>query len=100
MNHGAMIIRNAICIAAALALSACGSGSAPAERPPLEGARIGGPFTLADKTGRMVRWSDFAGKYRIVYFGYTFCPDACPMDVQQMMQGFARFAKAEPTRPY
>lgn len=96
MNHGAMIIRNAICIAAALALSACGSGSAPAERPPLEGARIGGPFTLADKTGRVVRWSDFAGKYRIVYFGYTFCPDACPMDVQQMMQGFARFAKAEP----
>jgi protein SCO1 len=96
MNRRAMIIRNAFCIAAALTLSACGSGSAPAERPPLEGARIGGPFTLSDKTGRIVRWSDFAGKYRIVYFGYTFCPDACPMDVQQMMQGFARFAKAEP----
>lgn len=97
MNHRAMTIRNAFCIAAALALSACGSGgSAPTERPPLEGAKIGGPFTLADKTGRVVRWSDFAGKYRIVYFGYTFCPDACPLDVQQMMQGFVRFAKAEP----
>jgi protein SCO1/2 len=96
MNHRAMTIRNAFCIAAALALSACGSASAPAERPPLEGARIGGPFTLTDKAGREVHWSDFAGKYRIVYFGYTFCPDACPMDVQQMMQGFARFAKAEP----
>lgn len=90
-----MIIRKAFCIAAALALCASG-GCNPAEPPPLEGARIGGPFTLADKTGRVVRWSDFAGKYRIVYFGYTFCPDACPMDVQQMMQGFARFAKAEP----
>jgi protein SCO1/2 len=96
MNHRAMTIRNAFCIAAALALSACGSASAPAERPPLEGARIGGPFTLTDKAGREVHWSDFAGKYRIVYFGYTFCPDACPMDVQQLMQGFARFAKAEP----
>jgi protein SCO1/2 len=96
MNHRAMTIRNAFCIAAALALSACGSASAPAQRPPLEGARIGGPFTLTDKAGREVHWSDFAGKYRIVYFGYTFCPDACPMDVQQMMQGFARFAKAEP----
>lgn len=96
MNHRAMTIRNAFCIAAALALSACGSASAPAQRPPLEGARIGGPFTLTDKAGREVHWSDFAGKYRIVYFGYTFCPDACPMDVQQLMQGFARFAKAEP----
>jgi protein SCO1/2 len=97
MNHRAMTIRNAFCIAAVLALSACGSPSTPTERPPLEGAKLGGPFTLADKTGRVVRWSDFAGKYRIVYFGYTFCPDACPLDVQQMMQGFARFAKAEPT---
>lgn len=96
MNRRAMTIRIAFCFAAALALSACGSGSAPAERPPLEGAKIGGAFTLSDKAGRTVRWSDFAGKYRIVYFGYTFCPDACPMDVQQMMQGFARFAKAEP----
>lgn len=78
-----------------LSLSACG-GPAPAERPPLEGATIGGPFTLADKAGSTVRWEDFAGKYRIVYFGYTFCPDACPMDVQVMMQGFARFEKAQP----
>ncbi|MEO5598000.1 MAG: SCO family protein, partial [Novosphingobium sp.] len=64
----------------ALAVSACGK-SAPSEPPPLAGASIGGPFTLSDKTGRTVRWSDFAGKWRIVYFGYTFCPDACPMDV-------------------
>ena len=43
-----------------------------------------------------MRWDDFAGKYRIVYFGYTFCPDACPMDVAAMMQGFARFEKYHP----
>lgn len=51
---------------------------------------------MTDKTGRTVRWSDFAGKYRVVYFGYTFCPDACPMDVAAMMRGFALFEKAEP----
>jgi protein SCO1 len=51
---------------------------------------------LVDKAGKPVRYSDFAGKYRIVYFGYTFCPDACPLDVQRLMQGYARFAKAEP----
>ena len=84
-------------IAFALALSGCGTqNSAPAERPPLEGAAIGGPFTLQDKAGKAVRWQDFAGKYRIVYFGYTFCPDACPLDVQKMMQGFARFEKQSP----
>lgn len=79
------------------ALIACNSGTAPpAERPPLEGAQIGGPFSLVDKHGKQVRWADFGGSYRIVYFGYTFCPDACPMDVQAMMAGFSRFEKAHP----
>lgn len=62
----------------------------------LAGATIGGPFTLTDSAGRTVRWDDFAGKYRIVYFGYTFCPDACPTDVGALMRGFAAFAKAHP----
>ena len=65
-------------------------------RPPLEGARIGGDFALIDKAGKPVRFHDFAGKYRIVYFGYTFCPDACPLDMQELIQGYAKFAKAEP----
>jgi len=79
-----------------LALASCGTGQAPAERPPLEGAKIGGPFTLVNKDGKTVHWSDFDGKYRIVYFGYTFCPDACPLDVGVMMRGFTKFEKAEP----
>jgi protein SCO1/2 len=96
MNRRAMIIRTAFCLAVALTLSACGSGADPKETPPLEGAAIGGPFTLKDKTGKDVRWSDFAGQYRIVYFGYTFCPDACPLDVSIVMRGFNQFAKAHP----
>jgi protein SCO1/2 len=84
-----------LCLPLSLALAACGgSGQPAAERPPLEGAAIGGNFTLTDKTNKPVRWADFDGKYRIIYFGYTFCPDACPMDVQKMMQGFALFEKA------
>jgi protein SCO1/2 len=99
MNRRAMTYRIRALAAALLpfALLACDvSPSAPADKPPLEGAAIGGPFTLVDKTGKTVHWDDFAGKYRIVYFGYTFCPDACPMDVQAMMKGFGEFAKAKP----
>lgn len=78
-----------------LPLAGCNSQGA-SEQAPLAGAAIGGPFELIDKTGRTVRWSDFAGKYRIVYFGYTFCPDACPMDVGIAMRGLALYAKQHP----
>lgn len=83
----------ALACAAALPLGGC---QQPAELPPLEGARIGGPFTLIDKAGKTVRWDDFKGRWRIVYFGYTFCPDACPTDVQQMMRGFRKFEQEHP----
>ncbi len=83
-------------------LGACsGKGTAPAaemQGADLAGASIGGPFTLIDKNGKSVSWGDFAGKYVIVYFGYTFCHDACPTDVGVMTQGLARFARAAPAR--
>jgi len=70
--------------AASIGLAACSpSGrSAPADtRPPLAGARIGGPFALTDQDGRAITDRAFQGRYRIMYFGYTFCPDVCPTDV-------------------
>jgi protein SCO1/2 len=77
------------------ALSACGSGTRNAE-PPLAGARIGGPFTLVNQDGQTVSDMDFAGKWRAVYFGYSFCPDICPLDLQRLMQGYRLFAKDHP----
>lgn len=78
-------------------LGVAGCHATPSE-PPLAGARIGGPFTLTDQDGRTVRDSQFAGRYRMVYFGYTFCPDVCPTALQHLMQGLKLFDADAPTR--
>ncbi len=39
---------------------------------------IGGPFTLIDGSGQTVTDRTFRGRFMLVYFGYTFCPDVCP----------------------
>ena len=45
-------------------------------------ALIGGPFSLIDQTGKAVTDKDFRGRYLLVFFGYTFCPDVCPSGLQ------------------
>jgi len=50
------------------------------------GVSIGGPFTLTDQTGATVTDKSYDGSYRLIYFGYTFCPDACPTELQVMAQ--------------
>jgi protein SCO1 len=77
-----------------LALAAC--GEANTAEPPLAGARIGGPFALVNQEGRQTTDRDFAGKYRLMYFGYTYCPDVCPVDLQKLMAGYAALEKSDP----
>lgn len=48
-------------------------------------ALVGGPFTLTDQDGRLVTERDFAGHFMLIFFGYTFCPDICPTELQVMM---------------
>jgi len=94
----------ALLAASVLLLGGCDSTKEEAQAPvqsrsvSLEGLRIGGPFTLTDQDGAKRNWDDFRGKYRLVYFGYTYCPDVCPVDLQRIMQGYAAFAKKAPER--
>ena len=45
---------------------------------------IGGPFVLVDQTGTPRTDKDFRGKLLLIYFGYSYCPDVCPTDLQQI----------------
>jgi cytochrome oxidase Cu insertion factor (SCO1/SenC/PrrC family) len=45
---------------------------------------IGGPFSLVDQTGKSRTDEDFRGKLLLIYFGYSYCPDVCPTDLQQI----------------
>lgn len=80
-----------------LVLAGCGSAQ-PEAQPPLAGTKIGGPFRLTDGKGRTVTDRDFAGRYRVVYFGYTFCPDVCPTDMQAIAGGLKALDKSAPAK--
>lgn len=70
----------------------------PAVEGNLAGSSLGGPFALIDQDGKQRTDTDFAGQYRLMYFGYTFCPDVCPTDVGLIARGLKAFEAAAPKR--
>jgi cytochrome oxidase Cu insertion factor (SCO1/SenC/PrrC family) len=47
-------------------------------------ADIGGPWVLYNTKGEPVTHQDLEGKYYLIYFGFTFCPDVCPVSLMKM----------------
>jgi protein SCO1/2 len=90
--------RAAALISLLLAVLLGGCAPEPAPDPPLKGATMGGPFVLTDQNGRRVSDRDFADRYRLVYFGYSFCPDVCPVDLQVIGAGLRRFEAGDAAR--
>jgi protein SCO1/2 len=88
--------QSTIVLALALAPMLSGCSATPAAAPPLAGAKIGGPFALTDQDGKPATDRSFAGKYRIMYFGYTYCPDVCPTTAQTIGVAMRSLDKSDP----
>lgn len=110
IDRGARLLKHAGLLAAALLLATSGDASAQTEsrrsaaelmdavmwnREP-----IGGAFALTDQAGKARTDRDFRGKYLLVYFGFTFCPDVCPTDLQAIGLAMDQLgAKADAVQP-
>ncbi len=69
-----------------------GSGGVDLDAP------IGGPFRLVDQQGRTVTDRDFRDRYMLVTFGYSFCPDVCPLSLLNITRALKIFRREDPAR--
>ena len=77
-----LVLLALIAIAAALATASI-VGLLQTGAPPAT-TTVGGPFTLTDESGKPVTNADFKGRYMLLFFGFTYCPDVCPMTLQRI----------------
>ncbi|MEJ0022351.1 MAG: SCO family protein [Alphaproteobacteria bacterium] len=107
MKVGSIMLRLAATIALACAASACGQGGEKA--PSTEAASsavatpagcllganasIGGPIDLLDQTGSAVTQDNFHEAPTLIYFGFTFCPDVCPLALQAEKAALAKLGQ-------
>ncbi len=91
-----LVLGLAVLIAAGLGWMRFAAPAPPAGN--LAGSTLGGAFILIDQDGKSVREQDFAGRWRLIYFGYGFCPDICPTDLALMGRGLSAFEAADPAQ--
>jgi cytochrome oxidase Cu insertion factor (SCO1/SenC/PrrC family) len=106
-SRGVLMLRrsNLSRIALALALVLCSGSIAasdtvePSAAELIEGllsgrAPVGGAFELTDQSGRRRTDADFRGRLVVLYFGYTYCPDVCPTELQSISLALDRLGAA------
>jgi protein SCO1/2 len=98
MEYNNRVIR--ACIDAATAGEKGGNADTVEEKTGMP-EQIRGRFMLVDQHGQLVTDEDLLGKFQLIYFGYTFCPDICPTALAVISQALHRLGeKAELIQPY
>ncbi len=78
-------------ISAAVAAALVARLDRTAGRAPAVGeVQLGGPLDLVHHSGRRFSEAELAGRFRLVYFGYTYCPDMCPLGLLTMAEALDR----------
>lgn len=96
------LIRTAILAGIGICLGALIAGlstlsSKPNDNTPaiLNVAGVGGPWELTDQSGKTRTDKDFAGTYKLIYFGFTSCPAICPTELQKTAQAYQELSDSQ-----
>jgi cytochrome oxidase Cu insertion factor (SCO1/SenC/PrrC family) len=85
MGHGwRSLRRGGLSLLAVLLLGACQRAGEPQPPERRDYGNLGGDFALTDQRGRPFRLEQLRGKVVLLFFGYTFCPDFCPMTLAKL----------------
>jgi protein SCO1/2 len=94
LSRSLPLVLLALAFAAGAALLLLRPGTAPQGN--LSGSSVESRFTLTDETGRPVTSESFKGQWRLMYFGFTYCPDVCPTDTAKLAAGLKLFEEKHP----
>jgi protein SCO1/2 len=96
----ALLSLAALTVGGLIAFAQIAAGKKPDTNKPevmkIAGADIGGPFNLTGADGKTVTEKNFEGQFKLIYFGFTYCPAICPTELQKITKVVKRMESEKP----